>query len=696
MRKQLLGLILPLLTIVLIAAAADQPGNGVAAASALQRLEVAHSQDGLSVEFTAKGVLAPKVTTLDSPARIVVDLPNTVMATGQHQISVGSDGVKTVRIGMNGQVPPTTRVVVDLDAARQSELIAGQNGRFTLKIQDATATKPTVAKKTTAPAVVATAVASPAPKLVQASANPSTPFTAPAPASTSAAPKPADFAFVEPSFSAKKDDKAAPAVEPAVKAQDAAARFADKTAAELVAVHAHSAMQDAGGAAPIQPAINLAAEQKTQLSQSQANSGPKYTGEPISVNLKDVDLKDFFRLIHEISGLNVVLDPAVHGNLTIVLDDVPWDQALDIVLKNNDLSRQLEGNVLRIATVDTLKKEAENRRGQIEAEALAVDKVTITRFLSYSHSKDIVPTLKKFLSQRGDIVADERTNALIISDIPAVLPQLDRLIAQMDRKTQEVEIEARVVAATRSFARDIGTQLGFGWGNGPSALGGAQSVGTTPTTISNGFVPNPLYILSPGSQGGSQIPLFSNLGVTSPTSGFQFVNATNNMRIDFLLTMAESRGLLKILSRPRVVTQNNIQAVVKQGVRVPIVTLAQLGGPPTVSYVDAFLRLTVTPQITSEGTIFLNVDVENTTPDFGNEVNGNPTLITQQATTQVLVTDGGTVVIGGVIQTANTLNIAQVPLLGDIPYLGNLFKRRTVKTANQELIFFITPRIIQT
>ena len=138
--------------------------------------------------------------------------------------------------------------------------------------------------------------------------------------------------------------------------------------------------------------------------------------------------------------------------------------------------------------------------------------------------------------------------------------------------------------------------------------------------------------------------------------------------------MAESRGLLKILSRPRVVTQNNIQALVRQGVRVPIVTQAQLGGPPTVTYVDAFLRLTVTPQITSEGTIFLNVDVENTTPDFGRQVQGNPTLITQQATTQVLVTDGGTVVIGGVIQTQNSVNIAQVPLLGNIPMLGNLFK----------------------
>jgi type IV pilus assembly protein PilQ len=263
----------------------------------------------------------------------------------------------------------------------------------------------------------------------------------------------------------------------------------------------------------------------------------------------------------------------------------------------------------------------------------------------------------------------------------------------MDRKTQEVEIEARVVAATRSFARDIGTQLGLGWGNGTTAFGGSSQAGTSPL-FTTGL--DPKYILLGSSSTTQQIPLFSNLGVTSPTSGFSFINATNNMRIDAVLTMAESRGLLKILSRPRVVTQNNIQAIVKQGVRVPIVTQAQLGGPPTVTYVDAFLRLTVTPQITSEGTIFLNVDVENTVPDFSNKIQGNPTLITQQATTQVLVTDGGTVVIGGVIQTQNSLNVNQVPLLGDIPYLGNLFKRRSVQTSNQELIFFITPRIIQT
>jgi len=701
MRKQLLGLLVPLLAFVLIAAAADMTSKGVAASARLQRLEVAHSQDGLRIEFKAKGTLAPKVSTLASPARIVVDFPNTVMATAQSHISVDQDGVKDVRIGMDGQVPPSTHVVIDLADgnladSRQHELVAGPDGGFVLKIHDAA-----LAHRRPAPAAKSVA-ASAAPQLALASAPvTSAPVTsaptrttavAPAPASPQNPEKPAaDFAFVEPKFS-PKDDKAA---EPVAKAQEAASRFADKTAAELVATNSNAALGQAGGnKLTIQPAVNLAAEQKAQLEQKPAVNGAKYTGEPISVNLKDVDLKDFFRLIHEISGLNVVLDPMVHGTLTIVLDDVPWDQALDIVLKNNDLSRQLDGNVLRIATVDTLRHEAEGRRAQIDAEALAVDKVSITRFLSYAHAKDLLLPLKKFLSQRGDVVADERTNSIIVNDIPAVLPQIDRLIQQMDRKTQEVEIEARVVAATRSFARDIGVQLGMAWGNGVTSVGGAPQIGPSPVYAP---ITSPNYFTSASGPSGSSIPLFSNLGATAATSGLQLINATNNMRIDMILTAAESRGLLKVLSRPRIVTQNNIQAVVKQGVKIPIMTAPSLSAPATATYVDAFLRLTVTPQITSEGTIFLNVDVENTLPNFGQtDTLGNPELITQQATTQVLVTDGGTVVIGGVIQTNNSLNIAQVPLLGDIPFLGNLFKHRTVQTSNQELIFFITPRIIQT
>jgi len=692
MRKQLVTVLLLMLVMALITASAQTQGAGTDAPrhAALQKVSVVRTADGVSVEIRAHGTVKPRLSTLDNPARIVVDLPNTVVATAHGLISVNGDGVKDVRLGMDGQSTPTSRIVVDLTQACRHELVSGSDNALVLKLY----TRAAVAKA--APVVVKAPAAQPAVARNEvAVAPPVAQIVAPATEAkliqTSA--RATDFAFIEPSYrpkdSAASDDTKPAVVDPSARATAAAGKFAVRPEGNLLPA-ASAAMQSSG----MQPAVNMAAEQKVQAAQAPAITGPKYTGEPISVNLEDVDLKDFFRLIHEISGLNVVLDPNVKGTLTIVLDDVPWDQALDIVLKNNDLSRQLEGNVLRIATVETMRKEAESRRAQIEAEALAVDKVTVTRFLSYAHSKDVVPTVKNFLTQRGDVISDDRTNALIIQDIPSVMPAIDRLLTQLDRKTQEVEIEARVVAATRSFARDIGTQLGFGWGDGKTAIGGASAVGTSPTTV-GGLTPG--YITAGSSTGGgSQIPLFSNFPVTSPTSGLTFVNASNNVRIDAILTMAESRGLLKILSRPRVVTQNNIQALVRQGVRVPIVTQAQLGGPPTVTYVDAFLRLTVVPQITSEGTIFLNVDVENTTPDFGRTVQGNPTLITQQATTQVLVTDGGTVVIGGVIQTQNSVNVQQVPLLGSIPYLGNLFKRQSVSTSNQELIFFITPRIIQT
>ena len=680
MRKQQVTLTLFVSVLVLVAAAAAQTPNQ------LDRVNVVRGTDEIRVEMSSRGTLSPKLSTLDSPARVIVDLPETVMATGRTHIAVGADGVKGVRIGTDGQTHPTTRIVVDLDQACAYELTPGPAGKLVLTLHANAVAKAAAETKTVAVSapVAASAATSPATK---------------ADAKDSSAPS--DFVVVQPTYQAKNVTTDAKDVknentsdEPTVRAEEAAARFSDKTAAELLPVSAHST-QAQNQAPTITPAVNLAAEQKAQAGQQPAAIGPKYTGEPISVNLKDVDLKDFFRLIHEISGLNVVLDPNVHGTLTVVLDDVPWDQALDIVLKNNELARELEGNVLRIATVETLKHEADGRRAQIESETLAVEKVSVTRFLSYAKARDVIVTVKKFLSQRGDVVADERTNAVIVNDIPKTLPIIDRLLTQLDRKTQEVEIEARVVAATRSFARDIGTQFGFGWGNGHSAIGGNQGAGASPTTV-GGLTPGYITVPGAGTGTGSSIPLFSNLGSAAPTSGLSFVNASNTVRIDAVLSLAESRGLLKVLSRPRVVTQNNIQALVKQGVRVPIVTQAQLGGPPTVTYVDAFLRLTVTPQITSENTIFLNVDVENTTPNFGQEVNGNPELITQQATTQVLVTDGGTVVIGGVIQTQNSINISQVPVLGNLPYLGNLFKHTTVTTSNQELIFFITPRIIQT
>ncbi len=424
----------------------------------------------------------------------------------------------------------------------------------------------------------------------------------------------------------------------------------------------------------VQPAVESARPSPPAPEQSASNSaqlpssGAKYTGEPISVNLKDVDLKDFFRLIHEISGLNVVLDPSVRGNVTLVLDDVPWDQALDIVLKNNALDRELQGNVLRIAATDTLRKEAVDRRAQSEAVALAVDRQTVTRFLSYAKAAEIVPTVKKFLTARGDVISDVRTNALIISDIPSVLPSLDRLISQLDRKSQEVEIEVRVVSATRSFSRDLGVQLGFNWGNGVSTIGGSNPGGI-------------ILVHALGTP--STVPLFSNFPATGPTTGFSFSNITASYGIDAILTAAETHNLAKVLSRPRVVTQSNVKAEVKQGVKLPVTTAATQNALATTSYIDSVLRLSVTPQITADNTIFLTVDVENTQPEGTANSNGNFILTTQQTTTQVLVTDGGTVVIGGVIQTTNSVSTTQTPFLGNIPWLGNLFKERLVKNGDR-------------
>src|SRR5262249_51662592 len=268
----------------------------------------------------------------------------------------------------------------------------------------------------------------------------------------------------------------------------------------------------------------------------------KYTGEPISVNLKDVDLRDFFRLIHEISGLNVVLDPAVKGTLTIVLDEVPWDQALDIVLQNNGLDKQLNGNVLRIATRDTLKKEAETTRDLEKAQAEAIAPVTVTRVLSYAKAAGMKETLKKFLSPRGDILSDDRSNQIIIRDIPSVIPTLDNLIRQLDRKSQQVEIEARVVSASRSFAQDIGTQLAFAGSTtgGRSLFSGAPQVGVSPGPVNTfpGFPAPPVVTIPTSSTGGSNsgIPLSTNLGASAPTSGFGFSHRSPNFAVDFFIT----------------------------------------------------------------------------------------------------------------------------------------------------------------
>jgi type IV pilus assembly protein PilQ len=413
----------------------------------------------------------------------------------------------------------------------------------------------------------------------------------------------------------------------------------------------------------------------------------EYTGEPISVDLRDVDLRDFFRLVHEISGLNVVLDPTVQGSVTLVLDEVPWDQALDIVLRNNSLTKELDGNVLRIATRGTMRREAEERQALAQAELEAIPTVTTTRVLSYAKAAQVSETLRRFLSARGDIFFDERSNTMIIRDVPASIPPLDNLIRQLDRKAQQVEIEARVVLASRNFARDIGTQFGFSTTStgGRSVYGGADVVGETP--VVGRPLPPPLV------GGGGAMPLVTNLPAVGPTSGFTFAHASPNFALDYLITAAESRGVGKLLSSPQLVAQNNARAIVMQGTKIPIQT--NINNTIAVQYINAVLQLAVTPQITADGTVYMDVLVENTAIDPGiDRVQGIPALATQSAETKTTIADGGTVVIGGVIVSNQRTDVQQVPLVGSVPLIGHLFKRTAVSVTSQELLFFITPRVL--
>src|SRR5467141_206911 len=445
----------------------QSPAGTTVTAAVISSVAITQAPERAAVRVEGEGRLHVHAGRMQNPDRLVLDFAGARLAVQKTVIPGISDPVRGVRVGQYR--PDVARVVVDLTAATPYQ-VSRDGEAVVIYFETPSATTPVESLPST------TILTS----RQNEKTRPEFHYSA-APPRLVAGHSVKDLKISAPRFALPGE-----LTQPSI----TLASFSEKKGP----VRPDSTTQKAAQQAVQQ--ANTAATMVTS-SQAQAAAAPspaagKYTGEPISVNLKDVDLKDFFRLIHEISGLNVVLDPAVKGSLTIVLDEVPWDQALDIVLQNNSLDKQLNGNVLRIATVETLKKEAEGRRAQVEAEALAVDKVSVTRFLSYAHSKDVVPTVKKFLSQRGEVVSDDRTNAVIINDIPRVIPTIDRLLTQLDRKTQEVEIEARVVAATRQFARDIGTQLGFGWGNTTSAVGGATSVGTSPIGVFGG---NPLYTI---------------------------------------------------------------------------------------------------------------------------------------------------------------------------------------------------------
>jgi type IV pilus assembly protein PilQ len=643
------------------------PAGETASATVISNVAITQASQCSSVRVRGDGRLDVHATRMQSPDRLVLDFTGARLAVQKTTIPGVSAPVRGVRLGQYR--PDVARVVVDLTGATPYQI--SRDGATLIVAFDAEV-------DSSADGSVSTATVSETGKkhsdFRYDVAGPRTTM-----ARNSQTPKIPTLHYALPGELTQHSFMLASFNEPNEPARPIAATQA-----------AQQATQQAG---------NAAATVSNSAQISAPAPGPtRYTGEPISVNLKDVDLRDFFRLIHEISGLNVVLDPAVKGNLTIVLDEVPWDQALDIVLQNNGLEKQLHGNVLRIATLDTIKKESETARDVRKAENEAQETVTVTRVLSYAKADTVKDTLKKFLTARGDILSDPRSNQLIIRDIPSVIPAVDNLLRQLDRKSQQVEIEARVVAASRSFAQDIGTELGFAGTttSGRSLFSGSPAVGASGVTTGTGIPASPVTVgtgVTTGNGVTSGIPLNTNLGAGVPTSGFGFSHRSPNFAVDLFITAAEAKGVGKLLSKPRVVTQNNEKATIKQGTKIPIQTT--INNTISVQYIDAVLKLEVTPQITAEGTVFMDVVVENTQIDQGiPRIQGIPALDTQSEETKVLVADGGTVVVGGIIISSQNVNITQVPFVGSLPLIGRLFKRTDVSVNSSELLFFLTPRII--
>lgn len=457
----------------------------------------------------------------------------------------------------------------------------------------------------------------------------------------------------------------------------------EKEAAAPVPV---SAQVNAPAVSPIATPVawqppQVAATPRTESVPSKIVYAPssRFAGQPLTLDLVDVPLVDFFRLMAEEGGINIVLDPDVKGKYTIKGEKMPWDQIFDMALVTNNLDKQVEGNVIRITRKATLQEEAKQREAMKKATLLASDLETRIKRLNYAKANSLLTALTDQKTVRGTVVVDERTNSLILTDIPSSLDRMFMLINTLDIAQPQVEIEARIVSATRDFARDIGVQFGFLAGNGQRV-----SVGGPNSAANRSGLPA-------SETGGFNVDLATTKAFGG--AGISVGNLFDTFLLDAAITAGESKGVAKLISQPRVVAQNNSPAVVTQGLRFPVQVVAN--NTVTVQFYNAALTLTVTPQITYEGNVVLDLKVENNTADFSRAVNDVPSIRTSESTTRIMVTDGGTTVIGGILIDEDANAKDQIPGLGSLPVVGNLFRRTSVTRNTQEVLFFVTPKIIK-
>src|SRR3989338_9042536 len=411
--------------------------------------------------------------------------------------------------------------------------------------------------------------------------------------------------------------------------------------------------------------------------------GKKYNGRKISLDFQDADITNILRLIAEVSELNVITSEDVKGKVTMRLINIPWEQALDVILKTNKLDMIREGSIIRIAPA---VKIAEEKKAFNEAKKAAIDgKVVeeeteelITEIFSISYAKagDLTKNLEKIKSKRGDITIDERTNTLIVKDIAKKITEMKSLVEKLDKRTPQVLIEARIVEVNKNFSKELGIEWG-GKFNLASDVNFPNTVAVTGSSVGTSAVSLPAAA-GLGSGGAISATLGSVTGAT---------------QLDLRLSALEATGKARILSTPKITTSDNKEAVIESGRSIPYATVSQSG--TKIQFIDATISLTVTPHITPDNFVSMKIVATKNEADFANQVQGTPSIIKKKANTEVLIRDGETTVIGGLYKTTKQENVAGVPWLMKIPIIGWLFKKKSDRDDGEELLIFITPKIIR-
>lgn len=436
------------------------------------------------------------------------------------------------------------------------------------------------------------------------------------------------------------------------------------------------------------------------LSSIPMQAGGKYTGRRIDLDFKDADIHNILRLLADVGKVNIVTADDVSGSVTIKMKNVPWDQALDVVLQAKNLGMVRTGNLIRVAKADALEKEREMAIAKKKQELELAPIETRLIPVSYANATELAAKAAELKSPRGSITIDERTNVLIVRDVSANLDQIEALVHSLDTQTPQVLIEARIVEATSRYLRDVGIQwggdatmstatgnpTGLAFPSRVGLIGGASdtqtpTAGLSPTT---NLIPNPNFAVNlPATVGTGQ----------GGGLGLSLGSINNIVNLNVRLTAAETNGMLRIISSPRILTLDNREATISQGTMIPFSQISAQGVQTT--FQEAKLALVVKPHVTADGSIAMHVRINRDEPDFNQtSARGDPTILKRQAETDLLVPDGSTVVIGGIFTRNTGRSIDQVPFFGSIPIIGVLFQRRRASDTRSELVIFITPRIV--